>query len=291
MMLLSIPLTLAACRPAGEQVAASVVVDTVLAADGTAIVYDVRGDDDAALVFVHCWACDRSFWHGQLDAFAPAYRVVSLDLPGHGESGKSRAAWSIAGLAQDVRTVVDALDLQHVILIGHSMGGPVALLAAALLPGRVDGVVCVDAVHDVEMEFPRAMLDQMLAAFGADFAGTVGQMVSAMFPATADTAVVRWVTEKARAADTAAVLAIIRDYPNLYLPATLRGAGVPVRGVNAAPRPPIGPVTAIETNRKYADFDAVLMDSVGHYPFLERPDEFNAKLLAVIEGIRPATPR
>jgi len=52
----------------------------------------------------------------------------------------------------------------------------------------------------------------------------------------------------------------------------------PVRALNAAPRPDEGTATAVETNRKYADFDVVLMEGVGHFLMLERPGEFNARL-------------
>jgi len=55
------------------------------AVDGLDIAFDVRGHGETALVFVHCWACDRTFWREQLDAFADRYRVVLLDFGGHGD--------------------------------------------------------------------------------------------------------------------------------------------------------------------------------------------------------------
>lgn len=285
MLLIGLLPLLSACRPADQQASSAIVVDTVTAADGVPIVYDVRGHGDVALVFIHCWACDRSFWRDQLDAFAADYRVVALDLAGHGASGKARRFWSIAGLAGDVRAVVEALKLERVILIGHSMGGPVALAAAAEMPTRTVGVVCADAIQNVEYEFPQQAVDQMLAAFSADFAGTMRQMVGSMFPPTADTGLVAWVAARGAAADTAAVLALVRDFPNFNLRRALTEAKVPVRCVNAAPRPPAGPVTTVDINRKYGDFDAVLMDSVGHYLMLERPAEFNAKARAFVEEL------
>ena len=124
-------------------------VRTVRSADGVRIVYDVRGEGDTALLFVHCWACNRFFWRDQVDFFSPHYRVVTLDLAGHGQSGKDRTQWSILGLAQDVVAVANDLELNKIILIGHSMGGPVSLEAASELRGRVKAVVLVDAMSDV----------------------------------------------------------------------------------------------------------------------------------------------
>jgi len=279
-------LGLAGCQAAPDRAPPPPTVDTVVTADGTPIVYDVRGGGDVALVFVHCWACDRSFWREQLDAFAPGYRVVSLDLAGHGSSGTHRAVWSLDGLGDDVAAVVTDLGLERVVLVGHSMGGPVALLAAGRLVGRVEAVICADALHDVGMEITAAMVEPMVTSFQADYAGTMQQMVTAMFPQGADTAILAWVTRKGASADTGATIGLMRDYPNLDLPAAMAAAQVPVRCINAAPRPPAGPVTAIDRNRQYGDFDAVLMDSVGHYLMLERPAAFNAKLLDLLAALR-----
>jgi pimeloyl-ACP methyl ester carboxylesterase len=58
-------------------------------------------------------------------------------------------------------------------------------------------------------------------------------------------------------------------------------AGVPIRAINAAQPNP----TRVESNRRYADFDAVLMDGVGHYPHMTRPEAFNPLLLAAVAGL------
>ncbi|PYV01821.1 MAG: hypothetical protein DMG10_16600 [Acidobacteria bacterium] len=81
----------------------------VLAADGVPIHYTVRGKGDPALVFVHCWSCDSKLWDNQVSVFAKDHRVVTIDLPGHGESGKGRKDWSIGGFGEDVKTVVAKL--------------------------------------------------------------------------------------------------------------------------------------------------------------------------------------
>ncbi len=135
-------LLIAGCQSTHK--AGRVVTDIARAPDGLPIVYDVRGGGETSLVFIHCWCCDRAFWREQLDEFADEYRVVALDLGGHGASGAEREPWTVASLAGDVEAVVKQLKLRRVILIGHSMGGPVALLAAGRMPQRVIGVVAVD---------------------------------------------------------------------------------------------------------------------------------------------------
>jgi pimeloyl-ACP methyl ester carboxylesterase len=114
-------LTLGAVTPADAQ-GGSRKVDVVPSVDGVTIAYEVAGQGTPALVFVHGWSCDRSYWAGQLEAFSRDFTVVAPDLGGHGESGLDRKAWTIKSFGGDVATVVERLDLKQVILIGHSMG-------------------------------------------------------------------------------------------------------------------------------------------------------------------------
>jgi pimeloyl-ACP methyl ester carboxylesterase len=69
---------------------------------------------------------------------------------------------------------------------------------------------------------------------------------------------------------------------NLELGPLLASAKVPIRCVNAAPAGPMAPATNVAANKKHADFDAVIMEDVGHFLQLEKPDEFNVKLRGVL---------
>ena len=258
--------------PAGER--------TVAATDGTPIVYDSRGAGEPALMFVHCWACNRAFWRAQLDVFASDHTVVALDLPGHGASGRDREEWTLAGYADDVVRVVDALDLDRVILVGHSMGGPVSLLAAARLGERAEGVLCVETLHDAEFEWPEDAAEGWIAAFENDYEGSMRTSVAGMVPGNAELS--DWITDQALQADRDAMLSIMHEFPTLDLAAAFSAANVPVRCINAAPYGEFSLPTAIETNRRYADFDATIMDGVGHYPHLQRPEDFNRLMREVL---------
>lgn len=73
---------------------------------------------------------DRSFWDGQHAAFADRFRVIALDLAGHGESGQNRPEWGIPQFGRDVVAVMNAEHVSRAILIGNSLGGPAAVEAA-----------------------------------------------------------------------------------------------------------------------------------------------------------------
>jgi len=118
------PVIIAAVLQVGLGAAPGVAAErkTCLAPDGVTIVYSAAGAGDTALVFVHGGMADRSFFGGQLDALASRYRVVAVDLAGHGESGRNRTKWGISAFAADVKAVVDAEHLRRVVLFGNSLG-------------------------------------------------------------------------------------------------------------------------------------------------------------------------
>jgi len=258
---------------------------SVAASDGVPIAWESTGSGDPTLVMVHCWACDRTFFREQVSDLSSDHRVVTLDLPGHGESGAGRAEWSVSGLGDDVARVVEELKLDRVVLIGHSMGGPVSLAAARRLEGRVLGVVLIDTVHDAEQAMPREMVERIAGAYEADYEGTMRQFVPMMFPQGADPALPAWVLERALLADRRAAVSLMRAFQDVDSAALLSGAGVPVRAVNAAASPPMIPETKVETNRRYADFDATLIEGVGHYLLLEKPAEVDRALRAALGQI------
>lgn len=258
---------------------------TVSAPDGVTIAYDVRGQGAPVLVFIHGWCCNRSYWKYQLDVFAKDHEVVALDLPGHGASGVNRSTWSIAGLGADVKTVVEALDLHQVVLIGHSLGGPIALEAAAQLPGRVVAVIAIDTLQDADFVYPPKDAESMAQRFESDFTGTMAMAVRSMFPDTVDPALVEWVISTSNQTNHLAAVAIMRSYATFRMKDAMSAAKVPIRCLNVEPQDVNGLKTAVEKNRRYADFDAVELKNVGHYPMLERPEEFNAKLKETLAAL------
>src|ERR671910_914157 len=134
---------------------------TARSADGVPIRYFVAGRGEPAVVLVHGWAMDRHLWDGQVAALAAKHRVITLDLAGHGQSGKERRAWTVSAFGEDVKAVVETVGAQQVVLVGHSMGGPVVLEAARRMPQRVKGIVLIDTLLDVEERTPAAAVEAM----------------------------------------------------------------------------------------------------------------------------------
>lgn len=254
----------------------------VTAPDGARIAVTARGDGETTLLFVHCWSCDRGTWGDQLGRLADGHRVVALDLPGHGASGAVRESWTIAGYGADVAAVIDALDLRGVILVGHSMGGPVALEAARLRPERVAGVIAVDTLLDVDFVFPEEQWSPMRAAFVADFADACQRFVTDMFRPTSDPELVGRTRGAICDADPAVAIPLLDEIFRYDQISAFEGIGVPVRGINATTFP-----TDFAANQGHGDYDAVVMEGVGHFPHLEKPAEFEQHLRRWIAELAP----
>ena len=96
-----------------------------------------------AIVFVHCWTCNSEFWKENVNAF-PDYRVITLDLPGHGQSDKPKVDYSMEYFARAVDTVMKDAGVKKAVLVGHSMGTPITRKFYELYPEKTLGIVIVD---------------------------------------------------------------------------------------------------------------------------------------------------
>jgi len=253
----------------------------VPSADGVEIAYTVRGAGSVALVFIHGGLADRTFWAPQLDGLADRFRVVALDLAGHGESGRGRKAYTIGRWAEDVRAVVEILHLERVVLIGNSLGGPVALEAAHLLPGRVLGVVGVDTLHDLTHTMDAAAAHAQAEAFRTDFTGTCRAMVNSLFHPGKEPELRAWAERRMCATPPEVAVSMMEGFGGYDTAGAARAAGVPIRAINGDLWP-----TKTEVNRTVVkDFDVTVIKDSGHYPMLEHPAEFNRILADTVRAL------
>ena len=112
--------------------------------DGTRVHYKSYGKGREALVFVHGWCCNLDFWSGQTPFFESKTRVIAIDLPGHGMSDKPQIAYTMDLFARAVDAVLRDAGVDRAVLVGHSMGTPVARQFYRKYPARTLGLVIVD---------------------------------------------------------------------------------------------------------------------------------------------------
>lgn len=254
---------------------------SVKSPDGVSIVYEILGSGTDAVVFVHGWSCDKSYWDAQLEPFSQDYRVVAVDLAGHGESGLGRDRWTISSYGADVAAVVNELDLEKVVLVGHSMGGDVVVDAARLLPGRIAGMVWVDTYGQLGSVRTPEQVRAVLAPFRAAFAESTYAFVRRnLFPSTSDKDLAERVARDMAAAPPAIAIASLESSitNDRIVPEALEELNLPVVAIN-----PEDSNTDVESLQRYG-VEVLLMPRVGHFMMMEEPTSFNQLLKDVIEG-------
>ena len=105
--------------------------------DGLRVRYADRGSGDSVVLLIHGFGGDLDNWLFNLDTLAEKHRTLALDLPGHGESGKTIPEPSLKGLAKFVSKFLEVLDVPSAHIVGHSMGGAIAIKLAMDNPGSV----------------------------------------------------------------------------------------------------------------------------------------------------------
>jgi len=209
---------------------------------------------------------------------------VTIDLAGHGESGLEREVWSMKAFGQDIAAVVEELGLEQVVLVGHSMGGPVVVEAARLLGDRVKVIVGVDTFNDVGARTSQEQINAVFEAFRADFTGATEEWVrTEAFLPTTDSALVEQIAEDMSSGPPGVGLGAAEEmlrWGNDERADALRDVRVPIRLINSDYRP-----TNVDAGRVYASlFDVVLMSGVGHFVTMEDPETFNRLLGEIVEG-------
>jgi pimeloyl-ACP methyl ester carboxylesterase len=255
---------------------------TVDSFDGVPIHYTVQGEGAPALIFVHGWACNKNHWADQVSYFSPSYRVVTIDLAGHGASGRGREAWTMTNFGRDVQAVVDILGLDQVVLLGHSMGGAVILEAAHLMPERVAGLVGVDT-FTYEGIYPWVEPNQIreaMAPFEANFVETTQKLVHNLFPANSDPALVARVAAEMSAIPPEIGLPALEALFAWDLVAALKQVQAPLCCLNAKEF-----LSEAARQRYAAYFEIIPVAGVGHFLMMENPPGFNRLLAEAIEKL------
>jgi pimeloyl-ACP methyl ester carboxylesterase len=268
----------------------------------------VLAGDGPPLLLLHGIGNSARTWAGVVEKLAAEHTVLAPDLLGHGSSDKPRGDYSIAGYANGMRDLLSVLDLERVTVVGHSLGGGIALQFAYQFPERCERLVLVGSGGlgpELSAGLRLATLpgaEAVLTAL-AGISGTlrVGLRAVQEFGTAAGW---RRIRDLAEAGD--ALLALKDVEARRAFLRTLRGV-VDARGqavtaldrlylANAIPmlvvwgsRDPIVPAAHAETVRALVPAARIeVFDGAGHWPHLDDPDRFCDVLLDFVATTTPA---
>jgi pimeloyl-ACP methyl ester carboxylesterase len=111
---------------------------------GKLVSYELAGDGPA-IVLIHGITSSSRTWRSVMGGLAERYTVVAPDLLGHGRSGKPRGDYSLGAYASGIRDLLSLLGISRVTVVGHSLGGGIAMQFAYQFPDRLERLVLVDS--------------------------------------------------------------------------------------------------------------------------------------------------
>lgn len=249
--------------------------------DNVNIHYTISGTGNHALVFVHGWSCDQTYWEKQVAYFKDKYKVVTVDLGGHGKSMGNRENWNIASFGTDVIDVLNVLDYSSVSLIGHSMGVMVVIDAATKYNKPIENMVCVDYLKRKLVAVPDEMLEKMMAPVKADFVGATNTLVKRMFLPTSEAVLIEQITKDMSSAPPKVAIPAMedlvkRDYSNDLKKLSTKKLRKYI--INSDVR---------KTDTLYYDslgFKTYTLKNTAHFLMIEAPERFNSLLSEVLEN-------
>jgi pimeloyl-ACP methyl ester carboxylesterase len=253
------------------------------------IAYDLRGSGDTMIFFVHGWAINKEYWQSQENLFSKRFTTVALDLGGHGQSGKNRDSWTVYDYANDVIALINVLKADKVILVGHSMSGDVIAAVADSIPQKIIGLVGIDNFKDIATTRSKEEqdgIDRFVEVLHSRYDSVItAYCYSGLFPPKyADSAIMKKLVKDVLQTDSAVSIKTIEAMMQSSLTEgdRLSRVRLPVHVITSDYAPVNKPV--MERYCK-AGFKEKVIRGTGHYPMIEKPEEFNLLLAETFDEI------
>lgn len=274
--------------PATTQASVEGSPQIVTSADGVHIEYHVYGSGDLAVVLIHGWSCDGNYWKEQIAPLKAKYTTVIVDLAGHGASGANRTDWSMGNFGEDVAAVVRQIHNKKVVLVGHSMGAPVALEAARRIGDRVVGIIAVDSFKTIgQPPMPDAQIEKLLKPFRDDFIGHTREFVTAsgFFTPESDPKFIQKVAYDMSLEQPQVAVAAMQSLLKMDIDAILPEIKVPIEAINSD----LSPTDEARIKKTLPGFKLITVPKTGHFLMMEAADRFNPILIQEVDALAGRT--
>ncbi len=247
--------------------------------------YIQQGRGDVTLLFLHGWCINSHYWTDQIVHFSKSYTVYAVDLPGFGKSVAAREQWTIEEYAKDVTAFIDALGLQNVVIVGHSMSGDIMLETALLNKSKIAGLIGVDNYKFIDVAFTPEQMEEMGSFFQqlkSDFKTHAPVYSEHMLfhPTTPEEVKVR-VKADISGTDPSVGFSSLMNMMEYAagVPAKLEDLDLKLYLINsdASPTNESG-----LTKHCKAGYEVLSIGATGHYPMNEKPGEFNKLLQGIL---------
>ena len=250
--------------------------------------YDEAGAGAPALLFLHGWCGDRSFFAPQFEHFSRSHRVVSVDLPGHGQSAVPDE-YAIEAFASQVAELAGELDLGRSVVFGHSIGAMVALALSQLAPELVGALALIDP-PPLSKEVWQGFAPQLITSFsGPDGPTGRRQFVEQMFLPTDDATRRAEIIATMTAVPNDIAIPLVEAIAAFDAMAVLRQCELPIVTISSAV--PTNDAASLLAASSTMTFGQTV--GAGHFLQLEVPEQVNPmieRFLAILPGGLLAAP-
>ena len=242
------------------------------------ISYCISGQGPHWLVMSHSLGCCKHMWAAQVEELGKAYRVLTYDLPGHGESATTERRGSLDNLAADLLTLLDALEIEKAHFIGISIGGMIGQVAALTRPERFHGLVLANTSS------------QMPASAHPDWQARIAQARSRDVGSLAGPSLERWFTPEFRLDHPAVIETLAAQFARTavlgYVECCeaimgfstldrLPGLRVPTLVISGSRDAGAPPAAALALQRQLPNGRLAVIEGAGHLSCIDHPHEFN----------------
>jgi len=244
--------------------------------------YEIEGEGDV-LLFIHGWGVDRRIWRQQFKYFSKFFKVVSVDLPGHGKSGWVKV--DLKRMAQDLDELIASLGLNKLTIIGSSLGGLLAFKYYEYTSEKIQRLIFVGAMpkfsksdgypHGLDIEKMRKLGGQLQS----DYPSIVNVFFRSLFTKEErQSRRFKWL-QKFRQTDKTPIRQALIEYLDILEEEDLRHVlatiKVPVQFINGREDEICTQDTVKFMKEKLPNARYDFFERCGHFPFLSKPHEFN----------------
>src|SRR5215831_3003785 len=248
--------------------------------DGIQLHSSSHGAGSKTVILVHGWTCDETTWDAQVPVLSKQYRVITLDLPGHGKSAPPKdGIFSMELFAKAVEAVRAKAKADKVVLVGHSMGTPVVVQYAQMFPQHIAALVFVDGLLRIGRDTPIARNPQQFT--GPEGKKARESMVRGMFSASTTPAMQNHILNMMLGTSEATAVGSLKATWEIPTP-KYEVIKAPVLGLYADHS---GLADREFMKKTYPNLQYVEIPGTGHFLMMEKPDEFNQRLLDFLKGL------
>ena len=257
-----------------------------LSRDGVSLFYEEAGGGEPALLLVHGWCCDHTYLAPQFAHFRQRHRVVTVDLRGHGQSDQPEQEYPPTVFAEDLAWLCDQLAIARPVVIGHSLGGVVAVEFAGRYLERTAAVVAIDSPLAPNPGFAASRQAMVTALRGPDYREAARRFIEGMFVPTDDPERKARIIDEMCGAAQHVMASAMEQIVAWDRPAALAKAQAPLLNLCAR-----GVLAFAPYADQYPHITHAQTVGTGHFSQLEAPEQVNAMIARFLAVSLPVAAR